>query len=166
MQISNVLGSVTDAAKWTGKKAESAGESILKILKPSDASAQPSAASRAAMNDILKRYDVTSITPEDFSKMINQLHDAAALSDQDFQELSAIRTELEGQGVTSDQTVNLVQLYGDQLRKIQQQLGDKLGALDAASQQKLAPALRKLDWLQKFALLHANPEAAAIDMAA
>jgi len=26
--------------------------------------------------------------------------------------------------------------------------------------------MRKLDWLQKFALLHSNPDAAGIDMAA
>lgn len=163
MQISNVLGSVTDAAKWSGKKSDSATDSLLKILKPSDASAQPSAASRTAMNDILKQYDVTNITPEDFSKMITKLHDASAISDQDFQELSSIRTDLESQGVKSDQTVNLVELYGDQLKKLQQQMGD---SPDAASQQKLAPATRKLDWLQKFALLHANPDAAGIDMAA
>jgi hypothetical protein len=163
MQISNVLSSFTDAAKLGGKKAETAAGSLLKILKPSDAAVQPSAASRAAMNDILKKYDVTNITPEDFSKMITKLHDANAISDQEFQELSSIRTDLESQGVASDQTVNLVQLYGDQLRKVQQQMGDKP---DVASQQKLAPAMRKLDWLQKFALIHSNPDAAGIDMAA
>ena len=163
MQISNVLSGFTDAAKLGGKKAEAAAGSLVKILKPSDAAAQPSAASRAAMNDILKKYDVTDITPEDFSKMITKLHDANAISDQDFQELSTIRTDLESQGVAADQAVNLVQLYGDQLRKVQQQLGDKP---DAASQQKLAPAMRKLDWLQKFALIHSNPDAAGIDMAA
>ena len=163
MQISNVLSSFTDAAKLGGKTAESAAGSLLKVLKPSDAAGQTSAASRAAMNDILKKYDVTKITPEDFSKMITKLHDAGAISDQDFQELSSIRTDLESQGVASDQTVNLVQLYGDQLRKVQQQMGD---TPDTESQQKLAPAMRKLDWLQKFALLHANPDAAGIDLAA
>jgi hypothetical protein len=115
------------------------------------------------MNDILRKYDVTNITPEDFSKMIAKLHDANAISDQEFQELSTIRADLESQSVASDQSVNLVQLYADQLKKLQQQLGDKP---DAASQQKLAPAMHKLDWLQKFALLHANPDAAGIDLAA
>jgi hypothetical protein len=163
MQISNVLSGFTDAAKLGAKKAETAAGSLLKVLKPNDAAAQPSATSRAAMNDILKKYDVTDITPEDFSKMITKLHDASAISDQEFQELSSIRTDLESQGVASDQTVNLVQLYGDQLKKVQQQMGDKM---DAASQEKLAPAMRKLDWLQKFALLHSNPDAAGVDLAA
>jgi hypothetical protein len=163
MQISNVLSSYTDAAKFGGKKADSGAESLLKILKPGDASSQPSSASRAAMNDIMKQYDVTDITPENFTKMITKLREANAISDQEFQELSSIRTELENQGVASDETVNLVQLYGDQVRKVQQQAGDKL---DAATQQKIAPAARKLDWLQKFALMHSNPDAAGIDMAA
>ncbi len=163
MQISNVLSSFTDAAKSGVKKAETAAGSLVKTSKPGDAAAQPSNASREAMNDILKTYDVTDITPEDFSKMLMKLHDAGAISDQEFQELSSIRTELESQGVAADQTVNLVQLYSDQLRKVQQQMGDQP---DAASQQKLAPATRKLDWLQKFALIHSNPEAAGIDLAA
>jgi hypothetical protein len=163
MQISNVLSNFTDATKLGGKKSDPGAESLLKILKPSDAASQPSAASRAAMNDILKKYDVTNITPEDFSKMLTKLHEAGAISDQDFQELSSIRTDLESQGIASDQSVNLVERYGDQLRKAQQQAGD---TPDPASQQKLAPAMRKLDWLQKFALIHSNPDAAGIDMAA
>jgi hypothetical protein len=163
MQISNVLSGFTDAAKLGGKKAEAAAGALLKTLKPNDATEANSAASRAAMNDILRKYDVTSITPEEFSKMLTKLHDANAISDQEFQELSSIRTDLESQGVSSDQSVNLVELYGDRLKKIQQQNGD---TPDAARQQTLAPAMRKLDWLQKFALLHANPDAAGIDMAA
>lgn len=163
MQISNVLGGVTDAAKWTGAKAETAAGSALSVLKPGDAASQPSATARTAMNDIMKQYDVTKITPEDFSKMITQLHDANAISNQDFQELSSIRADLENQGVPSSQPVNLVQLYGDQLKQVQQQMGD---TPDAESLQKLAPVMRKLDWMQKFALLHSNPDAAGIDVAA
>lgn len=163
MQISNVLSSFTDAAKAGVKKAETAAGSLLKGSKAGDTAASSSSAARAAMTDILKRYDVTDITPEDFTRMITKLHDAGSISDQEFQELSSIRTELESQGVASDQTVNLVQLYGDQVHKAQQAAGDRL---DAASQQKLAPATRKLDWLQKFALIHSNPDAAGVDLAA
>jgi hypothetical protein len=163
MQISNVLSSFTDAAKMGGKKAETAADSILKILKPGDAASQSTAASRTAMNDILKRYDVTDISPEDFSKMLAKLHDAGAITDDEFKELSTIRTDLESRGVPSDQSVNLVQLYGDQLKKAQREMGDKP---DPALLEKLAPAMHKLDWLQKFALIHSNPDAAGIDMAA
>ena len=163
MQISNVLSGFTDAAKLGAKKAETAAGSLVKAIKPGEVAAQPSAASKTAMNDILRQYNVADITPEDFTKMITKLHDANAISDQEFQELSSIRTELESQGVAADQSVNLVELYGDQVKKLQQQAGD---STDPASQQKLAPAQRKLDWLQKFALIHSNPEAAGIDLAA
>jgi hypothetical protein len=163
MQISNVLSGFTDATKLGDKKAAAAAGAMTKILKPGDAASQPSDVARAAMRDIMKRYDVTDITPEDYTRMITKLHDANAISDQEFQELSSIRTELESQGVAADQTVNLVQLYGDGVRKAQQQAGNQL---DAASRQKLAPSMRKLDWLQKFALIHANPDAAGIDLAA
>jgi hypothetical protein len=163
MQISNVLNGFTDAAKLGAKKAETAAGSLMKAIKPGDATAQPSAASKTAMNDILRQYNVADITPEDFTKMITKLHEAGSITDQEFQELSSIRTELESQGVAADQTVNLVELYGDQVKKLQQQAGD---STDAAAQQKLAPAQRKLDWLQKFALIHSNPEAAGIDLAA
>jgi hypothetical protein len=163
MQISNVLSGFTDAAKLGAKKAETGAASLLKILKPGDSSTISSSASRAAMNEILKKYDVTDITPEDFTKMIAQLHDANAISDQEFQNLSSIRTDLESQGVKCDQSVNLVELYGDNLRKAEEEAGDKP---NAAGQQKLATMTRKLDWLQKFALIHSNPEATSIDMAA
>jgi hypothetical protein len=161
MQISNVLSGFTDAAKLGGKKAENAAESLLKILKPGDATAQTSSSSKAALNEIIKQYDVTDITPADFSKMISKLHEAGAITDQEFQELSSIRTELESEGLDSDHSVNLVELYGDKVKKLQ-----LTGETSVPDKQKLAPAMHKLDWLQKFSLLHANPESTGIDMAA
>jgi hypothetical protein len=162
MQISNVLSGFTDAAKM-GKQAASSAGNILKSLKPSDPTAQPTSDARAAMNDILRKYDVTNITPEELSQMLAKLRDTGAISEQDFQELSAIRTDLESQGVASDQSVNLVERYSDQVKKLQQQLGDKPNTVGA---KMLAPAMSKLDWMQKFALIHSNPEGAGIDLAA
>ena len=43
------------------------------------------------LREILTRYDVTNISPSEFSEMIRKLHEAGALTDQEFQELSLIQ---------------------------------------------------------------------------
>ena len=73
----------------------------------------------AAMREILSHYDMTDITPNDFSKLIQQLSDKGAISPKDMQELSSIRVDLENAGVNPDESVNLLDFYQQQIAKVQ-----------------------------------------------
>jgi hypothetical protein len=163
MQISNVFSGLADPTSW-GKKGETAVQSSANALMSADSQVKvnPAAATKSA--DILRQYDVTRISPEGFSQMVQKLYKAGVLTEKDYQELAAVRTELERAGVEPNEEINMLEFYSDKLSKAQKELGVTLE--EAARQQSLAPDMRRLDWLQKFAVVQANPDAAGLDIAA
>lgn len=122
----------------------------------SDATASASAGSTAtdAMRKVLADYDVTNISPKAFSEMLQKLRQAGALSEKDYQELASLTADLEQDGATSDQAVNVVSLCSKKLAAAQAKLSS--GQAAAAQQATVASLQRQSDWLQKFAQLHAG----------
>ena len=163
MQISNVISSLADPTTW-GKKSETAVQSGVSALKSTEQQNQNNPIAQKATAEILRQYDVTNITPEAFTQMIQKLYKAGALSEKDYQELLAVRTDLQNAGVEPDESVNLLEHYSDKVSKAQKSMGTTLD--DASKQQSLGPDMHRLDWLQKFAMIQANPDAVGLDMAA
>ena len=87
------------------------------------------------------------------------------LAEKDFQELSLIRLDLDREGTGADERVNLLDLCRRQRERLREELRDlrertAAGAADASPE---APLLRRLEWLQKFAAIHANPASAGVN---
>ena len=101
------------------------------------------------MRGILSNYDMSNISPSDFSKLIQQMSEKGAISQQDMQQLSSIRVDLENAGVNPDDSVNLVQFYQQQLAKAQTAAAQS--ANPAAAQPAINALVGRLNWLQKFA---------------
>jgi hypothetical protein len=163
MQISNIISSLTDLPTW-GKKSEATTSAGNAAANSIESQLQSKQSISKASAEILHNYDITQITPDKFSEMIQKLYQAGALSEKDYQELAAVRTDLENEGIESDESINLLEFYSDKVSKAQKELGDTLD--EAGSQQSLGPDMRRLDWLQKFAMIQANPDAAGLDLAA
>ncbi len=162
MQVSNVISGLADPTTW-GQKSEAvlkAGVNAVKLIEPQ---AQAAPAAQKATVEILHQYDVTRITPNSYLQMIQKLYKAGALSEKDFQELSALRGDLEKAGMDPDESVNLLEFCSDKLSQAQRNLGTTLD--EAGSQQRLAPDMHRLDWMQKFAMIQANPDAVGLDVA-
>ena len=106
------------------------------------------------MRQVVAGYNVTDISPRAFSEMLQKLRQAGSLSDKDYQELSSVRANLEHDGTDPDHRLNLVDLYAKKLAGIQGQPGASQAA--ATQQAAGAPVQRQLEWLQKFARLHAG----------
>jgi hypothetical protein len=113
-------------------------------------------------HEILSRYDVKNITPGEFSDLVQELHDSGEINDNEFRQLSRIRLELEQAGVGADEPIDLVDFIEDKLRT---QAGDldaaqTPGSKDATSTSdvtaSIAETKRQLDWVNKFALVHAS----------
>ena len=117
-------------------------------------------ASASALREILAKYDLTDITPDQFSQMIQKLSDAGIISKKEMQDLTAVRADLERAGVDSDETINLVDFYRQQTKQVQRELDKSPNA--AARQQLLQPMNKRLDWLEKLAVLQANPDSASV----
>jgi hypothetical protein len=115
-----------------------------------------------AMRQVLAEYDVANISPRAFSEMLQRLRQAGAFSDRDFQELSSIRLDLDTEGVGPDERVNLVERYARKLSSIREQR-DANPAAAAARQTAQASLQRQVEWLRKFAQLHAGASPGGFD---
>ena len=113
------------------------------------------------MAEILSRYDVTDISPAEFSKMIQKLFEAGTLSDNELQQLAAIRLDLDIDGIEADESIDLLEFYARKIKKLQNRLSDS--DAPAADHQQLSPLLHRLDWLEKFALIQSAPEAIGLN---
>jgi hypothetical protein len=162
MQISNVTAGYSDPAT-IGKRSEPLETLGARILKAVDPRAAAASGSKSAAAAILARYDVTNITPMAFSEMIQKLNQAGAISDSEFQELAAVRGDLESAGIRADESVNLVDFYAHKVSTLQNRIEDNK---EIADKQSLGPLLKRQDWVQKFALMQSNPGAAGLDAVA
>lgn len=120
-----------------------------------------SAGTTAALSQILSRYDVTDITPGDFSEMVQRLFEAGAISDEELQQLAAIRHDLEVDGMDPDDSLDLTDYYARKIEKLQSGLEGSDGP--PGPDEHFAPLLQRLDWIEKFALVQSSPDAFGID---
>jgi hypothetical protein len=162
MQISNIISSFTDTLSLS-KKADTVAQTVQKTGAAPDAVSTASN-SRKALAAVLKKYDVTQITPEVFSRMLKELAQTGALSDKELQELSAVRLDLENAHIESDETVNLVEFYNNKIRDTQKE--SDFSSSSTSQQQLLAPLVSRLGWMEKFQTIHCHPEAVGMDLAA
>jgi len=126
----------------------------------------PATASAAVLRQIVARYDVTDISPREFSEMVHQLHQAGALTDQQFQELSLIRLDLDLDGADPDESLDLLDFYADKLRDLREMiedLRDDLHPTSAGAPPGIASVESRFAWIQKFALIQSGPDAIAWD---
>ena len=145
-----------------GEPTEPADGGSLDWLSPQAAS--PVGIAEAA-RAILARCDLTDISPREFSEMIQQLYKIGALSDAEFQDLALIRLDLDLDGVDPYDSIDLVDFYADKLRGLQQQFADadETARVLSANQPSPTAVRRRLEWLEKAAMIQADPDAAGLD---
>ena len=159
MQISSVAGGLSDAASLAKGRTSAAASSAANASVPG---APPTVlnSNSGAVRAILAKYDVTDITPNEFSQMVQSLYSAGAISAKDMQDLGGIRTDMLAAGVGGDESLNLVDFYSDKIQQTQSQLAS---ATPAAQQQQLAPLAHRLDWVEKFKTLKDEPQNGGIN---
>ena len=169
MEISGVLAAAKFVSTALGnlvRRSEPADVAQGKPVEPSASQPAPSAASQTAFQEILGLYDVKDISPRDFSEMIQKLYEAGALTDQELQELSLVRMDLDLEGVDPDESLDLVEFYFDKLRELQGGREDLAGSDGSASADRSALAASiqlRLDWLAKAATIQSGPDAIHLD---
>jgi hypothetical protein len=164
MRINNVRDSVYSDAAALGKRPESTASTAQGLLKslasPSETS--PST-SNTALREILAEYNVADITPREFSDMLQKMRKSGIISEDEFKDLSQIRTDLEGDQVNPDDSINLVEYYANKLRKQPEDIDASNLSNDETPPETLR---RRLDWLQKIALVQSSPDETGLDAVA
>lgn len=110
------------------------------IAKPdgdADAAA-PSVSAASLLDDV----DLSAITPDDFSALIDRLRESGELPNEGYEELLGVRLELDRARVPHDQPIDVLGLIQAKLDGLQR-LGQQ-SANPAADQTK-----RQMEWLEK-----------------
>lgn len=97
---------------------------------------------------ILEAYDVTHITPRQFSEMLQRMREAGLISEAEFNELVRIRHDLHEAGIEPDEVVDLLAFYRKRLQRLELWGGEEdqptLNAIKLMWQ-------KRLEWLEKVA---------------
>lgn len=163
MQINSLLAGYADATAG-GRRSETA-------QRPSGRSADSSAARglagppNEALRTIMADYDLSRITPQRFSEMLDRLRNANVLSDEEFTQLAQIRLELDRAGNDSNDSVDLVEFCVQRVQQFSKRLGDASASPSDRSilRESLSGAARQLDWVQKLSLVHNSPDSIGLD---
>lgn len=156
MQINSVFSGYPDPTTFglRHETAEPAGESSVEKSSVAAAGAD----SIAAVRDILADYDVTDIAPRQLSEMLQRLHKSGALTEDQFQELSLIRLDLDAQGASPDEPIDLIDFYGRRLEKLQRDVMDGRTNGPQDLEPRLDAVRQWLAWLEKFAMVRSAPD--------
>src|SRR4051812_8417533 len=118
MQIGSLnLGQL--AAPIFGSKSGLAGPQLVDTpVSKSRDSAESTPAQAATYRQILANYDVTDITPQQFSQLIRELHSSGAINDDELHELAGIRFELDRAEISPDEPVNLIDVFSTRVHSM------------------------------------------------
>ncbi len=156
MQVQNILSGYTDpAARRQAEFPDAAGRIVIDQGSAESGSGSSSA---EAARRVLGTYDVTRISPKQFTEMIQRLFDAAVVTQQEYEQLAAIRLDLDMAGIDPDAPVDLLEFYRDKIAEVHRR-NERAAAVP--------DALRtRLDWVEKFALLQEAAGAFGLDAVA
>jgi len=107
--------------------------------------------------EILKSYDVTHITPRQFSEMLQKLRESGVISEEEYLDLTQIRRDLTEAGIEADEPVDLLDFYQKLMRKLQLMLSLASTESIDGIQQTLQRAEKHLEWLEKVSTQQLEP---------
>jgi len=154
MQIQKVLSGYADSAMQRRGALTDALDGHNKGNKTVPEKGNRISSTEAARN-ILQEYDVTRITPSELTKMIQELFEAGAINQQEFEQLSAIRLDLDLANIDPDESIDLLQFYRDKLQNSHGRAAETVTAPSSLA--------NRLDWIEKFALVQSNPGVLGVD---
>lgn len=88
---------------------------------PAGASGETSRAT--LLQELSSRHDLRNISPDTFSNLVRQLHEAGLINDRELQDLAAVRLELDLAEVPPDKPLNLIEFLENKLQRLHGQLG-------------------------------------------
>jgi len=163
MQISNVSAGYSEPAT-IGRRGDTREVDKNQSPQAAERKDATTVAPSVLLSEILSQYDVTEITPTDFSSMVQNLFEIGAITTEELQQLAVVGHDLDVEGIDPDESINLIEFYTDKIEKIQREREGEDGK--ALPHQQIAALLSRLDWIEKFALIQSAPDAIGLDTVA
>ncbi len=164
MQIGNVLSSQTDLTS-AGKRASNAGTAVASLV---EATSSTSTTSTSGVAEVMRKYDLTEITPDEFAEMIQKLHENGSLTDEEYSQLVQLRAEMQSDGLAGDEDLNILTYCEQKCAALQQRADaeEKGSAQRAATAKQLATMQECSEWVQKLQLVHESPDSIGLNATA
>ncbi len=115
MQVSSLLSRYFDQSS-VSKRSESTERTSNQQPENNPLDLLTSKSNTTSAQEILSQYDVSDITPREFTEMLQSLHTSGVITDQQYQDLSTLRAELDARGIEPDEKTDLVQFCEKRLR--------------------------------------------------
>ncbi len=140
------LGSIASSSAISGASATAAPDGSSSSLNNTS----------AQVHSILAAYNLEEISPSELSTMTQQLQQAGALSPADFADLTQLRSQLDSEGTSPEEPVNLLDFLNDKLSTQKKQLNTAVqkspnGAAGVNTDAYLGQTVRQLSLVQKLA---------------
>ncbi len=159
MQINNISSGIASASGLV-QAARSSGKKVATAV---NSGIQAVAAAGAAFRDIVSQYQVTNMSPQALSEMLQKLRSAGVINETEYQDLSAMRSDLESEGISSDKATNLIDFYSNRLEKLRK---EQTSTSDSTTQTAIATAQRRLEWLKKVEAIRSSLASVGLDKTA
>jgi hypothetical protein len=159
VQISQLLAGYPDQAS-AGKLDDPVKSGVSRSVDQLQPPPTLSSGLTAVLREIAGRYNVTEITPREFSDMLDALHQAGALADDQLQQLARIRIDLDLENIDPDEEVDLVDFYADKLEELAR---TEDGGLSGGRSPDVAQTEQLLGWMEKFAVIQSSADVLGLD---
>jgi len=139
----------TAAARAIGGVVSDVGQLVADRL---DNSSEPSGRQNSAspsLREVLARYELKRISPQDISKLARDLNEAGLINGEEFERLAGVRVELENAGIAANERIDVIAFLEERLNQIlEARAADEETDSADDSVQRLT---RQLDWLRQLA---------------
>ena len=156
MQISGLSGSYADSGT-VARRSELLAAATSKSTEKASSLANSTEGTTDQLVAVVSQYDITDISPRDFSEMLRELRDSGAITESEYGELAQIRLDMDAEGLDPDESVNLLDFYETAVNRARQDEDSEQTSVSFEAME------RRLDWLQKVAILEETPDAAGIN---
>ena len=160
MQISQLLAGYPDQLS-AGKRNDRVETGGSPSVDQSQQQPTLSNGLTAMLRQIAARYNVTEITPREFSDMLDALHQAGALADEQLQQLARVRIDLDLENIDPDEEVDLVDFYADKLDEPSRT--EEGGGLSGGRPPDVGQTEQLLGWMEKFAVIQSSSDVLGLD---
>ncbi len=138
LSIASLVGGVLRSAGGSQQEANAAG---------SDNATQSAI---AEIGKLLPPGGLREIEPQQFAAFARELHERGVISDAEFNDLAAIRLELELSGAAADEPIDVIGFLKDRIARLESQYDSPEGATQFSLGQTLDIARRRLDFVQQL----------------
>lgn len=156
MQISGLSGSYADSGT-VARRSELLAAVTGKSTEKASSLANSTEGTTDQLLAVVSQYDITDISPRDFSEMLRELRDSGAITESEYGDLAQIRLDMDAEGLDPDDSLNLLDFYETAVNRARQDEDSEETPVNFEAME------RRLDWLQKVAILEETPDAAGIN---